>query len=427
MSELIEFNDSSPRSYRDYGGANGCKIGVLIENEPYMLKVYNNISQWEGENACFSEYLGCKIFESCGIPAQKTLLAKYVDNTGQSFPALACKDFCVNGYQLTEFFKTKNSVLLSSDNGSGTDLNNILLSIAQQNYIDNQKLNNFFWDQFVVDALIGNYDRHNGNWGILKNEVKKECVIAPVFDCGSSLFSKTKKEIWESIFQENNYPNLAVLCDKTFSALKIDNKSIVYRDFLFNCQYSDCIDALNRYQNKSKLENIFEIIENTPCLDNFRKDFYCSIIDYRHNNILLEALERQNSLTSNNISSIQLYNARLDNILNEIKEPIDDELSLLYKKTYKQIFQDSIANKAIGTANLDAIVVAKILTKQNKKRLQQVIYDFSPNCYFNKNYVQKVMTKVRNIIAHPEQIKNNPFLKNFNGDSQNGRSSKGRV
>ena len=36
-----------------------------------------------------------------------------------------------------------------------------------------------------VDALIGNTDRHFGNWGF----IKKDDIIsfAPVYDCGSSL------------------------------------------------------------------------------------------------------------------------------------------------------------------------------------------------------------------------------------------------
>ena len=25
-----------------------------------------------------------------------------------------------------------------------------------------------FWDMFIVDALIGNFDRHGGNWGFIK-------------------------------------------------------------------------------------------------------------------------------------------------------------------------------------------------------------------------------------------------------------------
>lgn len=54
--------------------------------------------------------------------------------------------------------------------------------------LDPVALTQHFWDMFIVDALIGNWDRYNGNWGFLYNPVTDEVEIAPVFDCGSCLF-----------------------------------------------------------------------------------------------------------------------------------------------------------------------------------------------------------------------------------------------
>ena len=34
--------------------------------------------------------------------------------------------------------------------------------------------NHKFWDMFIIDALIGNHDRHNGNWGFLLNKKNKK-------------------------------------------------------------------------------------------------------------------------------------------------------------------------------------------------------------------------------------------------------------
>ena len=41
---------------------------------------------------------------------------------------------------------------------------------------------------FIVDSYLGNFDRHNGNWGFLVNENTKSTRIAPVYDCGSCLY-----------------------------------------------------------------------------------------------------------------------------------------------------------------------------------------------------------------------------------------------
>lgn len=48
-----------------------------------------------------------------------------------------------------------------------------------------------FWDMFVVDGLIGNADRKNGNWGFLSRN--GELVgLAPVYDNGNSFFNKRR-------------------------------------------------------------------------------------------------------------------------------------------------------------------------------------------------------------------------------------------
>ncbi len=73
---MIDFTNLPVRN-KTYAGANGSKISVLYNNELYMLKfpavpVINKDMSYA--NGCVSEYLGCHIFESIGIPVQKTML-----------------------------------------------------------------------------------------------------------------------------------------------------------------------------------------------------------------------------------------------------------------------------------------------------------------------------------------------------------------
>lgn len=74
----------------------------------------------------------------------------------------------------------------SNENGYGTELNTILETIDIQRAVDQLELKNRFWNMFIVDSLIGNMDRHNGNWGFLYNTLTDDVTIAPVYDCGSS-------------------------------------------------------------------------------------------------------------------------------------------------------------------------------------------------------------------------------------------------
>ena len=46
-------------------------------------------------------------------------------------------------------------------------MSDILHTFEEQEAIDREVITERFWDMFIVDALIGNWDRHNGNWGFL--------------------------------------------------------------------------------------------------------------------------------------------------------------------------------------------------------------------------------------------------------------------
>ena len=88
----------------------------------------------------------------------------------------------------------------------GTDLGEKLYTYSDVLYVlhrkaelEDSQLDDFkrsFWLMFLFDAILGNRDRHGGNWGFVKkNGVTK---LAPVFDNGSSLFPDVNLEIWNS-------------------------------------------------------------------------------------------------------------------------------------------------------------------------------------------------------------------------------------
>ncbi len=76
---MIDFTHLPIRN-KTYAGANGSKISVLYNNRLYMLKFLATPAinkKMSYANGCISEYLGCHVFESIGIPVQKTLLGTY--------------------------------------------------------------------------------------------------------------------------------------------------------------------------------------------------------------------------------------------------------------------------------------------------------------------------------------------------------------
>lgn len=181
-----------------YSGSNGKKIGIMYDKEIYMLKFPNkNDVNDEYTNGTISEDVSCKIFKSMGFDVQDTLLGKYRLDNGEEKIVVACKDFTVNGYILKEFAELKNSIINSSNNGYGTELDEVIDTIKEQSLMDSKSLLKFFWQLFIGDALLGNFDRHNGNWGFLINRERGEIRIAPIYDCGSCLYPQLEDEIME--------------------------------------------------------------------------------------------------------------------------------------------------------------------------------------------------------------------------------------
>ena len=81
--------------------------------------------------------------------------------------------------------------------GYSTNLDEILFAIGKQDSIDPQLVIGRFWEMFVVDALLGNFDRHNGNWGFYM--MKWMICLA---NCPDSFF-KTK----DFFFMKNGWTN----------------------------------------------------------------------------------------------------------------------------------------------------------------------------------------------------------------------------
>lgn len=278
MDRYIDFSNCQKDFGRFYGGANGNKICVWYENERYMLKFNTQINDTP-TNGIFCEYLGSHIFNSVGIPAQETVLGEY-----KGIPVVGCKDFVKDGEKLIDFASLKNSVLQSSHNGYGKELSDVLLSIRQQEVFPPAQLESHFWDQYIVDSFLGNFDRHNGNWGFIV-DAKNKLRFAPVFDCGSCLYPRQTEETMKKVLASEEEINnrIYVFPNATFKAGK--NK-ISYFDHISSLEDTGANEALKRIVPRIKMNGIRNIIENTPKLTDIEKEFYFTMLKERKTKIL---------------------------------------------------------------------------------------------------------------------------------------------
>lgn len=283
---MIDFTNAVQKN-KTYAGANGGKISVLYNGEQYMLKFppFPTINkEMSYTNSCISEYIGCKVFESVGIPVQETVIGTYTSK-GKEKVVVACKDFTSQGITLQDFASLKNRIIDSERNGYGTELADILSTIDEQTAMDSETLKTRFWDMFIVDALIGNWDRHNGNWGFLYNNATDEVTLAPVFDCGSSLYPQADEDLMKKILSDKNELNHRIF-DIPLSAVTYNGKKINYFKFLSEGKFPDCNKALKRITSRIDMKKIYEIINNTPTITELQKEFYKTMLTARKERII---------------------------------------------------------------------------------------------------------------------------------------------
>ena len=304
---MIDFTSCEINRFRAYGGANGNKINILYDGRSYMLKfppIPSRNKTMGYTNGCISEYLACHIFASLEFNTQETLLGTYTDAKGKEKIVVACGDFTEGGKRLIEFAHLKNTCIDSEQNGYGTELSTILQAIAEQNLIPSDLLTDFFWDMFIMDALLGNFDRHNGNWGILVNEQSKTAEIAPVYDCGSCLYPQLAVKDMEAILNNEDEINRRIYVFPT-SSVEEDGKKISYFEFISSLKNPDCTAALKRIFGRIDIGKINEIVNATPTLDMIQKEFYSVMIAERKAKILDYSMEQLMKLEGTEQENVQ--------------------------------------------------------------------------------------------------------------------------
>lgn len=290
---MIDFTNRKVIPGRAYNGANGNKIAVEFNGDAYMLKfppsAKGKTTDLSYTNSCISEHIASSIFNMPGIRAQETALGAYTVK-GKEKLVCACKDFTASGKRLLDFCSIKNTVLDSDSNGSGTELAGVLDTIDKQRYVFPALLREHFWNMSIADALPGNFDRHNGNWGFLYDDARDQAEIAPVFACGSRLLPQASDEVMGKALANESELHARVFQFPT-SALKLEGRKINYYDFLRHTENPDANEALKRIARRIDMKQIGAFIDQVPGISDLQKEFYKRYVGARNDLILRPALE----------------------------------------------------------------------------------------------------------------------------------------
>lgn len=145
---------------------------------------------------------------------------------------------------------------------------------------------------FVMDALIGNTDRNNSNWGIiLRKDGSKKITL--VYDNGNCLNNK-----WDDAKMQEVLEDTRQMEAEAYKARRciyeLRGKAINPYHLMESMNYQECSAAVRRLTPKigGCVGIIREIIEEIPALSEIQKQFYTSIIEYRYENVLLPICQR---------------------------------------------------------------------------------------------------------------------------------------
>lgn len=286
---MINFNNSIKVTNKFLGSEK--KATILYDNQLYMIKFPDPIREKNNSlsymNNQFSEYIGCTIFKLCGFETQDVAIGTYTSETGKEKIVVACKDFTQDGSILYEFSKIWLSIE-TEESVKNNSIESVNLGIAKSNTIENKKeILSKFWDMFIIDTLIGNYDRHFDNWGLLE----KEGVInfAPIYDCGSSLGALFSDDRMSQLLEDDtDFKNEEY---NVKSCYTLNGKRIFYHE-IFKDPIPDLSEAIKRIVPRIDMSLIHLTINSTVLLSDIRKVYLMKAIDLRYTEILLPAFKR---------------------------------------------------------------------------------------------------------------------------------------
>lgn len=256
---MIDFNTGKEKLNKFSGSEK--KITILYENDLYMIKFPDPIRSKKNllsyMNNQYSEHIGCNIFRACGFITQETSLGTYTDKNGKEKIVVGCKDFTQSGAILHEFSKLGNQIV-EIDSKFDTTIENVHLIIAECDLIKNKEdMLNCFWDMFIVDALLGNSDRHFDNWGFL--EQNGEIEFAPIYDCGSALGALLDDSKMRELLTEINITGFKNIEYNITSCYSMNGKRIFYHE-IFKNPPQRLAEAIKRVTPKIDIKKFAELL-----------------------------------------------------------------------------------------------------------------------------------------------------------------------
>jgi len=281
MKDYSEYEGSG----RYYSGTER-KAGILIGKSAYIVKFQKNSPDGRRMNHV-SEYLGSRIFGLLGIPAQDAYLGKWAGEE-----VVCVRDFLQAGESFVPFNGVGESTLDEDRERfrySYTDIMRMLRVNAK--LTDTAESVARFWDIYIVDALLGNFDRHGSNWGFVKKGGAYR--LAPVYDNGSCLFpALNTDEKLRAVLDSPGEMDRRIFAFPT-SQIELRGRKSSYADVIGSRAFEECNQALARIVPHVDFQAVDDLIDGAAFCTDMRKRFYKTMLRARFEGILRKGYEKQ--------------------------------------------------------------------------------------------------------------------------------------
>ena len=292
---LPSFDAWRPDPRANYGGSDR-KDGLLgPDGSRYMVKFSEkqaprNDLATSYVNNVVSEYVCSHVFGLMGYPVHETELG-----TLNGEVVVACKNFVQPGTELIEFEKFLRKHYDSGDIGRIPNIKQVY-DVLETDRILSPQADQFkasFWDRFVGDALVGNFDRHKGNFGYLVGS-DGSVAASPIYDNGSTLFPNLAESGMETVIQD---PKEIMQRIKLFpkAALELQpGMKVDYYEMMASGLYNDLTAAVVRTvpRIRESMPAVMDFINGCDFLSDTRKDFYSVMLAERMHFILEPAFDK---------------------------------------------------------------------------------------------------------------------------------------
>lgn len=283
MNIAIDFSEYELNG-KYYGGSER-KEGITLDGDDYMIK-YQKRTAFGKRNNHISEFIGSHIFEICGFQVHKTYLGY---RNGEQ--VVACKDFNVKGKQFVPFNDIGESTLDQDKETYQYSYEDIMQMLRDNSKLtDVQETISMFWQIYIMDALLGNFDRHGANWGFTKEN--NRYTLAPVFDNGSCLFPNLIDETeMIEIMKSKNETEKRIYKFPT-SQVKLNGKKSSYFEVINSLQFEECNEALRYVMMRLDMSKVERLLENIPFITDIQRAFYKYMITMRYDGILVASFQK---------------------------------------------------------------------------------------------------------------------------------------